>query len=237
MNKNPAMACLKADFHIHTAEDQKDLVRYSALELIDMAREKGFSCLAITNHDICTWTEYLRDYAKERGICLLPGMEATIQGRHVLLINFDFRNLPSISTFEDLYRIRRQDALIIAPHPFYPSLVALRKKFIKHIGLFDAAEWSHFFCKRINFNIKMEKTSKRAGLPIIGTSDAHQRKQFDTTYTLVDAETPEPGAVVQAVRRGRVEVVTRPLPLLRLLEINVKMALRNKIIKRLGSKK
>ncbi len=225
------MAPVKADFHIHTSEDQKDLIRYSAVELIDMARQKGFSCLAITNHDTCTWTRYLSDYARERGICLLPGMEATIEGRHVLLINFDFSSI-SLSSFRDLYHIRRDDALIIAPHPFYPSPVALRKKFLKHIEVFDAAEWSHFFCKRINFNKRMERTARAAGLPVIGTSDAHQKVQFNTTYSVVEAETLEPEAIIHAVRQGRIQVVTRPLPFSRLLEINIKMAFRNQVLKR-----
>ena len=158
-------------------------------------------------------------------------MEATIQGRHVLLINFAFKEF-SVSTFEDLYRIKTDNGLIIAPHPFYPSTVALRKKFIRHVELFDAAEWSHFFCRQINFNLKMEKLAKAAGIPVVGTSDAHQRMQFDTTYSMVDSE-PEPEAVIQAVKQGRVKVVTRPLPLTRLLEINLKMVARNQIIKRL----
>ncbi len=225
------MALVKADFHIHTSEDRKDLVHYSATELIDMARDRGFSCLAITNHDLCTWSEYLRDYAKERGICLLPGMEATIEGRHVLLINFDFERV-SASTFKDLYKIRTDDALIIAPHPFYPSMVALRGKFTKYMELFDAAEWSHFFCRKINFNIRMERLAKAAGLPVVGTSDAHQKIQFNTTYSLVDVDEVTPEAVVRAVRKGRVRVVTRPLPFMQLLQINMKMAVRNSIIKR-----
>lgn len=224
------MIPVKADFHIHTSEDRKDLIRYSARELIDMGRKKGFSCLAITNHDTCVWSEYLRDYAKERGICLLPGMEATLQGRHVLLINLDFKKI-SVSRLEDLYSLRSENSLIIAPHPFYPSPVALRKKFVRHLKLFDAAEWSHFFCRHINFNLKMERVAKASGLPVVGTSDAHQRAQFDTTYSVLDAENLEPESIIQAVKQGRVKVVTRPLALPQLLEINIKMAVRNHIIK------
>ena len=224
------MSLIKADFHIHSSEDRKDVIHYSAMELIDMACKRGFSCLAITNHDACVWSEYLRDYAREREICLLPGMEATIQGRHVLLINFDFSTM-SVSRLEDLYRLRREDSLIIAPHPFYPSLVALRKRFVRHIDLFDAAEWSHFFCRRINFNLKMKRVVEAAGIPVVGTSDAHQRAQFDTTYSLVDSEEIEPEAIIQAVKKGRVKVVTRPLSFLQLLEINFKMSMRNHVLK------
>lgn len=226
------MALLKADFHIHTSEDPQDFVRYSACELIDMAHELGYQVLAITNHNKCTWTPYLRDYARERGIVLLPGMEATIEGRHVLLINFPFSHL-SISRLQDLYALKMDRNLIIAPHPYYPSPVALRGKFTKNLHLFDAAEWSHFFSRTFNFNRRMERVAKEAGMPIVGTSDAHQRRQFHTTYSLVDAE-PNVEAVIEAVKEGRVTVKTTPLSLLELLRINMTMIYRNMILKRCG---
>ncbi len=226
------MTLLKADFHIHTREDPKDFIRYSALELIDMAQRLGYRVLAITNHDHCTWTPYLRDYAKERGIVLLPGMEATVGGRHVLLINLPFEQL-SIKNLADLYNIPREKGLIIAPHPYYPSPVALRGQFTKNLTLFDAVEWSHFFSTTINFNRPMERVAKRAGLPIVGTSDAHQRRQFNTTYTLVDAE-PDVESIIDAVKQGRVQVKTGPLPLTELVKINVTMVYRNLVYKKMG---
>ena len=226
------MTLLKADFHIHTSEDPRDYIRYSALELIDMAHDLGYQVLSITNHDKCTYSSYLRDYAKERGIILLPGMEATIEKKHVLLINFPFEDL-SISTLKDLYKLSNERGLIIAPHPFYPSPVALGRKFIEHLKVFDAVEWSHFYSKRINnFNLKMERIAKKANIPIVGTSDAHQRIQFHTTYTLVDSEFDEM-AVIEAVKTGRVEIITNPMPFASLLKINIKMLVRNLFVKNL----
>ncbi len=226
------MALLKADFHIHTSEDSKDFIRYSACELIDMAHGLGYQVLSITNHDRCTWSTYLRDYARERGILLIPGMEATIQGKHVLLLNFAFESL-SVSSIKDLYALKRQGGLIIAPHPYYPSPVALGRHFTRNLGLFDAVEWSHFFCNAINFNRRMERVAKRAGIPVVGTSDAHQRRQFHTTYSLVEAEFHE-DSVIEAVKRGKVKVKTTPLPLKELLRINVTMVFRNLLFKKMG---
>ncbi|MCK4425857.1 MAG: PHP domain-containing protein, partial [Deltaproteobacteria bacterium] len=74
------MTLLKTDLHIHTSEDPEDLILYSATELIDMAHRLAYAVLAITNHSCVTYSEYLRDYARERGIVLIPCMEATIQG-------------------------------------------------------------------------------------------------------------------------------------------------------------
>ena len=219
---------LKADFHIHTSEDREDLIRYSATELIDMAAFHGYSALAITNHNLNIWTEWLRDYARERGIVLISGMEATVEGRHVLLYNFDFAEL-SVNCLHDLYALKDRDNMIIAPHPCYPSTVALRKLFFKHIHLFDAVEVSHFWCRTINFNKKAIETAEKYRLPLVGTSDAHQRRQFHTTWSEVDAM-PHPVAIMDAVKAGKVRVCTSPLPLTTLVSINTLMLWRNHIV-------
>ena len=79
---------LKVDLHIHTAEDPTDNIVHGAPALIDRAVELGFDALAITLHDRQLADGRLTAYARERGITLLPGIERTIHGRHVLLINF-----------------------------------------------------------------------------------------------------------------------------------------------------
>ena len=224
------MTLLKADFHIHTSEDPEDLVRYSATELVDMAQERGYGVLAITNHNFNVWSQWLADYARERGIVLVPGMEATIQGRHVLLLNFRFGEM-SVGTLHDLYRYKDSNNLIIAPHPCYPGTVALRRLFFKHLSLFDAVEVSHFWCRQINFNRKAIETARLNKIPLVGTSDAHQRRQFGTTWSEVEAE-PDLDSVIGAVKKGQVVYHTSPLPVSALMHINVVMLWRNHVIQR-----
>ncbi|MBW1946485.1 MAG: PHP domain-containing protein [Deltaproteobacteria bacterium] len=224
------MAILKADLHIHTSEDPEDLILYSATELIDMACRLGYSVLAITNHNCVTYSGYLRDYAKERGIVLIPGMEATIQGRHVLLHNMDFQQVKR-DKIARLDYLKRPDNLIIAPHPYFPGLVSLRGMLRRHVNLFDAVEYCHFYSERLDFNRPAIKFAKEHDLPMVGSSDAHQRCQFHTTYSLIEAE-PEPESVIRAVKSGKVRIVTRPLPLSLLLKIELKMFWRNRILKR-----
>jgi len=68
-------------------------------------RAKGYDVLSITNHDLCTFSERLVDYAADRGIVLIQGAEATIEGRHVLIYNFDV-SLSMLRTFADLRRYK-----------------------------------------------------------------------------------------------------------------------------------
>jgi len=221
---------LKADLHIHTSEDPEDLIKYSAVQLIDMAADLGYQVLSITNHNAVTWTSYLCDYAKERGIILIPGIEATIQGRHVLVYNADFSRIDR-SKVSSLADVKSKESLIIAPHPFFPSTVSLRRLFERNVHLFDAVEFSHFYTKNINFNQKAKRMAKRFGLPVIGTSDAHQRIQFHSTYSLIEAEF-HPQAVIEAIKKHKVEVVTNPLTLPELTKILCTMGWRNEVVKR-----
>ena len=115
---------LRADLHLHTGDDPRDYVTHSNKEMIDRAAHLGFEVLAITNHDFMSHREDLADYAASRGILLIPGVEATIENRHVLLYNFDYWAAPP-QTFDDLYRLRSDypDLLAIAPHPFFPLML------------------------------------------------------------------------------------------------------------------
>jgi len=229
------MTPLKADLHIHTAEDPEDLIFYSATELIDRAASLGYQVLSITNHNSSVYSSYLGSYAAERGIVLIPGMEATIEGRHVLLYNMDFPQVDR-GSIQGLRSLKRPDTLVMAPHPFFPSMVALGRRFLENMEIFDAVELCHLYTKYFDFNAKAQRLAETRGLPIVGTSDAHQRAQFHTTYSLIEAE-PHPEAIIEAVKQGRVSVVTRPLTLPRVLAITGKMAWRNEILQRIQGRR
>jgi hypothetical protein len=199
---------LKADLHLHTAEDPLDRVRYTAKELISKAADEGFDVLSITNHQIMTFSSELFSYAQERGILLIPGVEATVRRRHVLLLN----PVPGkhCSDFSHLSKLRRPETLIVAPHPYFPGTNSLNGCLLKYRKLFDALEYCHFYSPRINFNQKAVEVCQSHGFPLIGNSDAHFLSQFGTTYSLIYAE-KNLESIFTAIRAKRVEVVTRPL--------------------------
>lgn len=203
---------LKADFHMHTASDPLENIGHSEEELIDLAASQGYEVLSITNHEAVTFTEALKDYAWERNILLLPGVEVAIEGKHVLLINARPEHI-SLRDFQDLEEAREESLLIIAPHPYYPQPQCLNGQFEMHQALFDAVEFSHYYHPWINFNKKAVRRCRSHGIPLCGSSDTHLLRQFNTTWSLVDAD-KNPLSVIQAIRAGRVEVVTQPLSLL-----------------------
>jgi predicted metal-dependent phosphoesterase TrpH len=202
---------LKADFHLHTGEDRREKISYSAKELIDRAGQQGYKVLAITNHEQVTHTRELKEYAASKDILLLPGTETIIEGKHVLIIGSDGGFHPEkIKTFKELQLARQNGVLVIAPHPFFPSFTSLNSKLSRYLEAFDAIEYSHFYLSRINFNLPAERLARKHGIPLVGTSDAHSWRQFGTTYSRVKAK-QDPEDIIRAVKKGDIELVTHPL--------------------------
>ena len=90
---------LKADLHIHTNEDPVDFskINYSAKDLIKYAAKLHYNVLAITNHNSILYNCMLKSYAKKHGILLIPGTEADIGGKEVLLLNVKQHDIKKIS--------------------------------------------------------------------------------------------------------------------------------------------
>src|SRR5205823_3570457 len=152
---------LKADLHLHTRERDR-FIAYDARDLIDRAARSGFQVLSITNHDAVTFSADLESYARGRGILLIPGVEMTIEGKHVLLYNADVTP-ERLRTFADLRRLRRPEWLVVAPHPFFPASYSLRGRLLEEIDLFEAIELSHFYTRRIDFNRPAVRLAIRKG--------------------------------------------------------------------------
>ncbi len=148
---------LKADLHIHTQEDPKDKIKYTAKELIDEAWRQKFDVLAITNHNLVTYDDYLKKYALDKGIILIPGIELKVEGKHIILLNVNDEGEREIRTLEELRDYKNESSLIVAPHPYFPMFASLGAKLGQYIHIFDAIEYTHFYFKGINFNRKAEK--------------------------------------------------------------------------------
>ena len=223
---------LKVDLHLHTADDPLDRVRHTARELIAKAAGEGFDVLSITNHQRMTFDQDLFSYARQLGILLIPGIEMTIQRRHVIVLNPPPHKM--CSDFFSLSRLRRPETLIVAPHPYFPGTYSLNGYLLKHLELFDALEYCHFYSSMINFNQKAIEVSLSNGFPLIGNSDTHFLSQLGTTYSLIYAE-KNMAAIFAAIRQNRVRVATRPLKHLEMGSIAnrfLRMKIRAKITKR-----
>jgi predicted metal-dependent phosphoesterase TrpH len=201
---------LKVELHTHTADDPVDRIPHTTVELIDRAAALGYDALAVTLHEHQLDLGRFAQYAADCGLVLIPGVERTIEGRHVLLLNFK-SGTGDVRTFGDLARLRsRRRGLVIAPHPFFPGSICLRDDLERHANLFDAVERNAMFTRGVDFNRRAERWAARHGKPVVGNCDVHRLRQLGTTYSLVDAPR-NADAICEAIAQGRVRVESRPL--------------------------
>src|ERR1700730_12859268 len=104
---------IKVDLHIHTLDDPKDALDYSAHELLERARALGFRVLAITLHDaVFDRAEVFADAAR-MGILLIPAAEGRLQGAELIILNVSAEEITTLRTFDDLRKLRARRGLSI----------------------------------------------------------------------------------------------------------------------------
>jgi len=200
---------LKVELHAHTADDPRDQIPYSTIDLIDRAAALGYDALAITLHDHQLDLKPFTPYARERGITLIPGVELTIRGKHVLLINFRVP-VEQIQSFDDLVAVRKRcNGLVIAPHPFFPLRSCLGDVMDAYPALFDAVEFNGFYTATVNFNRAAARWAAAHGRPMVGNGDVHRLSQLGTTYSLIESDR-DVDAICEATKRGATEIRTEP---------------------------
>jgi predicted metal-dependent phosphoesterase TrpH len=205
---------VKIDLHIHTLDDPKDAVDYSAHELLERARSLGFRVLAITLHDAVFDRKEVFADAATMGILLIPAAEMRLCGADVIVLNVTSEEVAQLKNFDDLRRLRAQrgsSVFTIAPHPFYVLGGSIGARLFTEIDSFDAIELCHFHIGLFNPNRRAKRVAYRFGKPLIATSDAHRLRAFGQHYTSI----PMPQAlsvenVFAALRKGPLRLTSPP---------------------------
>ena len=220
---------LKASLHLHTSEDKKDghIINYNIYNLIDEAEKHGFNVLGFTPHKKFVFRQEFADYAKNKGILLIPGVERGL-GRffhgHVIILNCD-QTVEKVKTLKQLaiYKKNNPRIFVLAPHPTYNCFISIgSRKLRKYINLFDAIEYSYAYSKKLNFHNKKAKAIAASfQKPIVATADVHVLKKLNTDFALIEAEEFTLENIFEAIKSGQFENVTAPKSLLALIKYYV----------------
>jgi predicted metal-dependent phosphoesterase TrpH len=214
MSKIAETDWIKVDLHIHTVDDPKDVIDYSAHQLLERARQLGFGVLAITLHDsVFDRREVFAD-APAMGVLLIRAAEMRLQGADVIVLNISNEEAAGLRTFDDLRQLRARrgrSVFTIAPHPFYILGGSIGRRIVDVIDCFDAIEFCHFHKGLFNLNRRAMKLAQQIGKPLIATSDAHRLHAFGRHYTSI----PRPvdltvENVFTALRNGPLRLTSPP---------------------------
>src|SRR6516164_11731882 len=205
---------VKIDLHIHTLDDPKDAVDFSARQLLERARALGFRVLAITLHDAVFDRKEVFADAAAMGILLIPAAEVRLLGADVIVLNVTAEEVAGLKNFDDLrqLRARRGNSIFtVAPHPFYVFGGSIGPRLFAEIDCFDAIELCHFHIGPFNPNRRAQRVATRFRKPLIATSDAHRLHAFGRHYTSM----PMPSAltvenVFAGLRSGPLRLTSPP---------------------------
>ncbi|MEP6810510.1 MAG: PHP domain-containing protein [Chthoniobacterales bacterium] len=213
---------IKLDLHIHTLDDTKDVLDYSAHELLERARALGIEVLAITLHDSVFDRREVFKEAAEMGILLIPAAEMRLHGADIVLLNVTPEEAAGLHDFDDVRRLRshRGDSLFtFAPHPFYITGGSIgEKRLVENIDCFDAMEVCHFHKGWFDRNRPAREAAARFSKPLLATSDAHELSAFGAHYTSI----PRPAeltsaSVFAALRKGEGRLTSPPASVVEIL--------------------
>ena len=236
--KKEAAEWTKVDLHIHTLDDPKDHLDYTAHQLLEKARVRGFGVLAITLHDkVFDRTEVFAE-AAAMGILLLSAAEVRLEGADVVLLNVQPNDIENLRTFADLRRLRAQwgsSVFMFAPHPFFFLGSSIGDRLLQEIDCFDAIEICHFHKGWFDLNRRARAVAAAHRKPLLATSDAHRLQAFGEHYTSIPRPTEMTvEAVLRVLREGPHRLTSPPATWRDLWNVFYFIFLWHPIRKRLG---
>jgi len=207
------MPLFKTDLHNHCNCDPVDHLHYSAEALVDRAIARGIHALAITPHGEVFHNPRAVDYAAEKGLLLIAGVEKMVEGREVVILNVVPDDISNEFKFSDLRNLRARlggQILVIAPHPFYPRPSCVGPVLTENQDLFDAVEHAHLYGFGWNPNRQALRWAKSFGKAVVANTDCHDLSMVGRNWSEVDAEELTTDSLFAAIRTVKVKFVSRP---------------------------
>ncbi|HDJ21688.1 MAG TPA: PHP domain-containing protein [Candidatus Bathyarchaeota archaeon] len=191
---------LKLDLHVHSAYSRDS--KSSLEEINEAARHAGLDGYALVDHDTVEGLEPALESAGD--LLVVPGVEVTARGCHILALGVQERVQPGMNMAETVDQIHGLGGLAVLAHPYGMPTHWFSLRMAPHAG-FDAVEVvnsAQFPCRLVQWLNR--RLADRLGLPGVGGSDSHIPSTVGRAYTLVDARERTVEGVLEAIKEGRV---------------------------------
>ncbi len=191
---------IRADFHIHTCYSS-DATTHPRTIADQLQAHPFIKAAAITDHNTLSGYFKVRELASPYpDVLIIPGIEVGAIGGDVIILGVEEEPRRPWSVADLIDFADERNGVVIAAHPYRePGLGDTAREYD-----LDAIEVLNGISEP-SANREAEELAKTMGLPGVAGSDAHQEGQLWSAYTELQASLSV-DAVVQAVKRGRVQV-------------------------------
>jgi predicted metal-dependent phosphoesterase TrpH len=209
---------LRIDLHVHTRDSGDSYVTVE--DAARRCREENLDGFAVTNHDFLFETPISTLGIND--IVVLPGMEVSARGAHILAFDIKEQVEMGLGIPETVERIHGQGGLAIIAHPYSVLRTWVNRQEIGAAG-FDLVEVANAY--QFPYGWMLERNTRLAeelGLPRTGGSDAHIPRTVGRAYTVLEADERSSEGVLAALRRGETEAAGRGISLAERLKLDKK---------------
>ncbi len=189
---------LKLDLHVHTVYSPDGF--NTPRDITRRLKEEGLDGYAITDHDTLSGIQAAA--ANSDDLIVLPGLEVTARGAHVLALQPTEPIPLGLSIAETVDTIHAQGATAILAHPYglprsWVSMGEAKNAKLDALEVCNAAQFPYSYIRNLN-----EDLARRLNLPQTGGSDSHIPETIGRAYTEVETESTEPDTIIKAIKRG-----------------------------------
>ena len=187
------------DLHTHTffSTDACN----SPEEMIEAARRRGLSGIAITDHNTCEAHDYLQGRQLPEGFLVIPGVEVSTAEGHLLCIGATLPYLKGKPAREVLAEIKKAGGIGIPAHPFDKWRAGIRADTLDTLEL-EALEVFNAAVTAKSYNEKALQYAKSRGLSMTAASDAHHDSASGVSWTTFELDELSVPAILAAIRKG-----------------------------------
>ena len=205
---------LRIDLHVHTHHSRDS--RISIDEAIRRCEAAGLDGFAVTDHD--TISGLPEAMAKKGHLIIIPGVEITARGAHILALDVSEPIPAGLSIAETVDRIHDQGAVAVIAHPYSVFKTWVNSREIED-ARFNAVEVAN--ANQFPYGLMLRRNAalaERLGLPQTGGSDAHIPEVVGRAYTVVEADSHNVEDIIRSIRRGCTEACGSGIPLFKRLK-------------------
>jgi|TARA_Y100000310_G_scaffold345041_1_gene461345 predicted metal-dependent phosphoesterase TrpH len=157
--------------------------------LLNINKQKGMNGIAVTDHNTIKGGIAVKKLNKDKNFEVIVGCEITTNYGDVLCYYLD-KDIKSREFFSVIDEVKKQNGLIVIPHPFRTSLNPKHTfscSFEKIKNKIDGMEC--FNARNLpGDNEKAQKVSKKLKIAGTGGSDAHFRFEVSRAHTIFEGD-------------------------------------------------
>ncbi len=191
------------DLHCHTSASFDSLA--DPLKVVQAARDRGLTHLAITDHDRIDGALHARAAAIP-GIVVIVGEEVKTAGGDLICLFLEEAIPPGLTPAETIARARAQGGLVGIPHPFDRYRGSMGRAADEIRALAGLVDWVEAFNARVVFregNEQAAELARTAGIPGVAVSDAHSMLEVGVAATRLEGDPSTPAGMLEALRTAR----------------------------------